>query len=547
MQIKTKFILLSVALFVMSLIAGTLNFIGGRVDAEQQTAMIVNQRHMNADMMHDGIRGNVYSALVASKNGDQALLKASQQEVLAMSDEFKQAVADNLNARIPLNIQEQFSKINQSVIDYTDFSYNISTKASNYDVAVAMLPKFDEVFGVLEEDQAKQTDLILEWSSRLGQKARTLSIAINVSLVLCLLIAVSLVTYAAIGLFKPLSVMLGLMQMLSNKDLTIQIPYTDRSDEMGHMARILEFFKRTLIEQRKIADEEARNLIHEREEREFVEGKTNAFDIRSAEMIETLTGAARKINTTAAQLTTASSETIDASQIVNIVATEANQSVQLVAAATEELSASSNVISQQISSVAEKASRASSAATSTSDQVSELNILADSIGEVIGAIKSIAEQTNLLALNATIEAARAGDAGKGFAVVADEVKKLASETAGKTVEIDERIAKIQNAIRHTVDAVQRIIGDVREIDHATGEVARVIEEQNAATAEIGQNLSNASNRTQQVSGNISDVINNVEQTTEAALDLNAAAAELSEIADTFKRETAAFIHDVVGK
>lgn len=547
MQIKTKFVILSIALFTMSVIAGALNYLGSTVNTQQQTAMLVNQHHMDADMKHDGIRGNVYSALVASKSGDQQLLKDSQEEVAAMSDEFAEAVATNLAADIPENIRDQFKKISGSVADYTSFSKDISQKAVDYDAALAMLPKFNEVFGVLEEDQGKQTDLILAWSTELGKKAKILSIAINISLALCLVLAIALVAFAAVALFKPLSIMLGLMQKLSNKDLSIDIPYTDRTDEMGHMAGILDFFKQSLIEQKNIADEEARTLVREREEREIMEGKTSAFDVRSSEMIDLLTKAAMKISSTAAQLTTASSETIDASQIVNIGATEANQSVQLVAAATEELSASSGVIAQQISSVAEKASRAASAATNTNHQVGELNVLADSIGEVIGAIKAIAEQTNLLALNATIEAARAGDAGKGFAVVADEVKKLASETAGKTIEIDERIAKIQNAIRNTVEAVQRIIGDVREIDQSTAEVARVIEEQTTATAEIGQNLSNASNRTQQVSGSIGEVITNAEQTTEAALDLNAAAADLSKIAATFKQETSTFIYDVLGK
>lgn len=547
MQIKTKFILLSLSLFIMSLIAGTLNYMGSQNNVKQQVAMLVNQRHMDADMKHDGIRGNVYSALVASKTNNQELLKASQEEVATMSDEFQKNVQENAVADVPDDIRAQFEVIGKSVVDYTTFSKDISQKAADYDTAVAMLPQFDKVFGVLEDDQSKATDLMLAWSADLGKKAHDLSIAINVSLMLCLVIAIILVSYAAVALFKPLNVMLELMQKLSNEDLNVDIPYTKRSDEMGRMARILEFFKQTLIVQRDSSEEENKKLAKEREERTTMANKTGAFDVRSTEMIETLAKAAQRISSTAAQLTTASSETIDASQTVNIVATEANDNVQLVAAATEELSASSQVIAQQISSVAEKASRASSAAATTSEEVSELNNLADSIGDVIGAIKAIAEQTNLLALNATIEAARAGEAGKGFAVVADEVKKLASETASKTIEIDERIAKIQNAIKGTVDAVQRIIGDVREIDQATGEVARVIEEQNAATSEIGRNLSTASDRTQQVSGNIADVMNNAKQTTAAALDLNAAAAELSGIADTFKQETSSFIQGVIGK
>lgn len=544
MQIKTKFILLSAALFAASLVTGALNYKSGVISGQQHTAMIVSQRHMDADMKHDGIRGNVYSALVASKNGDAELLKASQEEVASMSDEFAQNVQDNLVADIPQNIKDQFTKISRSVADYTSFSKNISEKAADYDIAVAMLPQFNEVFTVLEEDQGKASDLILAWSAQMDKTARIISIAMTTALTICLMLAVSLVLFAVMALFNPLKCMMDLMKELLNNNLSVDIPFTKRTDEMGHMARTLEFFKQTLIEQKKIAEDEARTLVREREEREFMEGKTTAFDSQSTGMISTLSKAAGRINSTAAKLTTASSETIDASQVVNIVAREASENVQLVAAAAEELGASSNEIAQQITSVAEKASRASSAAETTSVQVSELNALADSIGDVIGAIKAIAEQTNLLALNATIEAARAGDAGKGFAVVADEVKKLASETANKTVEIDDRVARIQHAIRATVDAVQRIISDVREIDHATGAVASAVEEQNAATSEIARNVAAASDRTQQVSDNIANVMSNAEETTVSAVDLNTAAAELSEIAELFKRETTAFLEAV---
>jgi len=362
-----------------------------------------------------------------------------------------------------------------------------------------------------------------------------------------LIIAVTLIGFAVVALFRPLKTLMELMQQLSDKNLEITVPFTERTDEMGLMARTLEFFKQNLIAQREAAEEERQKFIKEQEESEYVQQKTQAFDIRSAEMIEILIQASDKLNLTAEQMTRASSETIDASHIVNEGAKEANDNVQMVAAASQQLGASSNEIAQQITGVAEKASRASAAAATTSKQVGELNVLADSIGEVIGAIKAIAEQTNLLALNATIEAARAGEAGKGFAVVADEVKKLANETAGKTIEIDDRVAKIQHAIRETVDAVQRIIGDVREIDHATGTVASAVEEQNAATSEIGRNVAAASSRTKEVFGNIAEVMRNAEETTESALGLNKAASELSTIADTFKTEVSAFIKDVIGK
>src|SRR3989338_3843340 len=133
MQIKTKFVILSIALFTMAVIAGALNYLGSEINTQQQTAMLVNQHHMDADMKHDGIRGNVYSALLASKSGDQQLLKDSQE-----------AVAANLAADIPENVRDQFKKISGSVADYTSFSKNISQKAVDYDAALAMLPKLNE-------------------------------------------------------------------------------------------------------------------------------------------------------------------------------------------------------------------------------------------------------------------------------------------------------------------------------------------------------------------------------------------------------------------
>ncbi|MFX7094746.1 methyl-accepting chemotaxis protein, partial [Acinetobacter baumannii] len=79
-----------------------------------------------------------------------------------------------------------------------------------------------------------------------------------------------------------------------------------------------------------------------------------------------------------------------------------------VAAASEQLSASINDISQQAALAAGIASRAVKQASDTDGTVQGLAKSAGRIGEVVGLINTIAAQTNLLALNATIEAARAG-------------------------------------------------------------------------------------------------------------------------------------------
>lgn len=548
MQIKTKFIILSAVLVLSASLTGGMNIINKFFISDQRQVVVgIVQRHMDADMAHDGIRGNVYSALFASQNHNEELLKESQQEVEEMGKRFIDDVNENLKENLPDDVRAQFQKINQSAQAYVDFSMKITQSANDYNTAVAMLPLFSELFSVLEEDQGKQTDLLLAWSDKTLTQTNIALDVMAVFLTISFFVALTLIFYSLNYLFSPLGKLMQMMKHLSTGNLSVNIPFVGRKDEMGNMAGILEFFRDALIQQKRKAEEEQRELARKEKESIFVQEKTKAFDIRSSEMIRMLMSASKDLNKTATQMISASSETIDASHIVNSGAKEANDNVQLVAAASHQLGASSNEIAHQISGVAQKASRASAEAETTSVQIGELNVLADSIGDVISAIKTIAEQTNLLALNATIEAARAGEAGKGFAVVADEVKKLASETAQKTVEIDERVARIQSAIRLTVDAVQRIIGDVKEIDHATGTVASAVEQQNAATAEIGRNVNAASSRTQEVFGNISEVMKNAEDTTEAALGLNKSAESLAVIAETFQVEVAGFIKEVINK
>lgn len=347
------------------------------------------------------------------------------------------------------------------------------------------------------------------------------------------------------SLTNPINRMVGAMGKLANKEYDTQVPSLDRGDEIGDMGKAVQIFKDNgiRVQQMEREQEEAKREA-ELEKKSSMNMLANDFDSRTSGIIQALASAATEMQATANQMTSSSANTAEASSLVAAAATEADSNVQTVASASEELSASSAEIAKQISSVAQKSTRASHEAENTSREVSELNLLADSIGEVVGAIKGIAEQTNLLALNATIEAARAGEAGKGFAVVADEVKKLAMETAQKTEQIDERVGKIQGAIRSSVDAVQRIISDVRQIDEATTTVASAVEEQYAATAEIGRNVAEASTGTQQVAQNIVSVQRNAEETGQAASTVLEAAGELAKISNELQDQVKEFLNEI---
>jgi methyl-accepting chemotaxis protein len=75
------------------------------------------------------------------------------------------------------------------------------------------------------------------------------------------------------------------------------------------------------------------------------------------------------------------------------------------------------------------------------------------IHKVSNLVKAIARQTGFVALNAAIEAARAEGSAGGFRIVADEFRKLAEQTAGAALHMQELTAGLEHSIRETMDAI----------------------------------------------------------------------------------------------
>lgn len=345
-------------------------------------------------------------------------------------------------------------------------------------------------------------------------------------------------------LLGPVTQLTSVASRIAEDDLSVEVPFADRMDQIGLMAQAVETLKQNSIQRLELAgsQESAEAATIERQEK--LQELIGMFRTSAAELLESVGETASGLDETAEALTKIAQESSSHASETLGSSDEATQNVQTVASAAEELSASIGEISRQVARTTEVVGRATEGTRVTNEKVEGLAESAAKIGEVVTLIQAIAEQTNLLALNATIEAARAGEAGKGFAVVASEVKELATQTSKATEEIGAQIAAIQGATKESVAAIAEITEIMEEVNTYTSTIAAAVEEQGAATNEISQNVQRASVGTTSVSANMSKLSQAVDQTSTSAEMVLAASGELTGKTEQLRTEVGHFLEGV---
>ena len=267
-----------------------------------------------------------------------------------------------------------------------------------------------------------------------------------------------------------------------------------------------------------------------------IEAKVKDFHAASDTFETKIEGVISKVSTEAGQLQKASEAmstvayiTSQRSEEATSASTQSSESVQAVASAAEELTASIHELRTRIGESHNAATEAAAEASKTDTLVQGLSDAAKRVSDVVQLINTIASQTNLLALNATIEAARAGESGKGFAVVATEVKALATQTAKATDEISLQINSMQTVTDQAVEAIRAIGAKILRMNDIAGDIEHSIEQQKFATEEIARNIHQAASSTNTVTSNVGDV-------TSAALETKAASEQVLSTANNLAHE-----------
>jgi methyl-accepting chemotaxis protein WspA len=276
----------------------------------------------------------------------------------------------------------------------------------------------------------------------------------------------------------------------------------------------------------------------------------------------------RRIRETSVALLSTASQMAATAQQQDTTMQGLGSSTSEIAAAVREISATGKALAGTMADVDQRADQAAALATggrtrlatmehdmqqlvestdSISSKLATIREKADNINMVVTTITKVADQTNLLSINAAIEAEKAGEFGRGFLVVAREIRRLADQTAVATLDIENIVRHMQDAVSAGVMQMDKfsdeVRGGVRRVAEISGQTGQIIEEVQGLSERFGsvnEGMHNQSVGAEQISEAMGQVTAGAQQTQAALQELNKATAHLRRSVEVLNQEVAQF-------
>jgi methyl-accepting chemotaxis protein len=261
---------------------------------------------------------------------------------------------------------------------------------------------------------------------------------------------------------------------------------------------LLDYLRTLVVQADRLSDGDLTSLVKPRSDKDRLGASWANMSSQLSRMIENARAASSSVSLAAQQLTASS----------NVLSNGTSQqaaSVEETTASLEEMSSSITQNADHSRNLEQMAMKGAEDAEEAAGSVFKTVSAMKTISERIGIIQDIAYQTNLLALNAAIEAARAGEQGLGFAVVASEIRRLAERSQAAAKQISElttgslqiastsgeKLAQLAPSIRRTAEVVQELAAasaeqaaGVGQMNRAMGQVDQVTQQNASASEEL---------------------------------------------------------------
>ncbi len=202
---------------------------------------------------------------------------------------------------------------------------------------------------------------------------------------------------------------------------------------------------------------------------------------------------------------------------------------------------------QQLAAMAEAMSHLDDATQSISDKLAAISDKASNITRIVTAINKVSEQTNLLSLNAAIEAEKAGEFGLGFAVVAREIRRLASQTAKATVDIDQMVKEMQSAVSAGVmemdkfsEGVRSGVGEIDDLSTQLDGIISRVQELSPRFAEVREGMQSQTQGAAQISDAMTNLKEGAQRSADSLVEFDKATQALHTAVNNLRREVSRF-------